>query len=591
MLAFLGASPPGPSTHPVHFTPTSTPSSRPDATDARLSSSAVKAVAVGLATNTLRRKRYNLCRATCLSQKGFSSKRLVVLRAREAHEVVEARPVRVRFAPSPTGVLHVGGARTALFNWLFAKSKGGEMVLRIEDTDVVRSTSESEAAILEGLKWCGITWDEGPDVGGKHGPYRQTERMEAGIYQAELEKLVAKGDAYKCFLSPEELDAMRAAAEKNDQAFILQSPWANAKPEEVQAMIDQGKPYVYRYRVPFDREIVVNDLVLGEVTWSSDDLGGDFVIVRQNGIPMYNFGVVVDDAQMEITHVMRAQEHLMNTPRQVLIYESLGYQVPQFAHMPLILAPDRSKLSKRHGAVSVGEYQRLGYLPSGLINYLAQLGWNDGTKQEIYNIEELVKAFNLSRMSKVAAIFDADKFKWVNGHHIRLLDDEKALSKIGNVLKDNGLVKEVSGDFVKKACLMLKERVGTLAEAAQELKSIMRFDLQEMLSSEVAKEYVEDGALKETARLLIEMQERGELKDVGTDPEALKSVAKSISEARGGVKKKALLVPLRLCLTSSDHGPDMHLFFRLLRDVDDNVLCESVGIDQRIQLLKAAFDL
>eukprot|EP00933_Yihiella_yeosuensis_P082201 TRINITY_DN95990_c0_g1_i1.p1 TRINITY_DN95990_c0_g1~~TRINITY_DN95990_c0_g1_i1.p1 ORF type:complete len:636 (-),score=143.03 TRINITY_DN95990_c0_g1_i1:89-1996(-) len=508
-----------------------------------------------------------------------------------AEEVKEERPIRVRFAPSPTGVLHVGGARTALFNWLFAKSQGGQMILRVEDTDTARSTAESEAAILEGLKWCGISWDEGPDIGGGCGPYRQTDRIKEGIYEKRLEELVAGGNAYKCFLSKEELDEMRATAEKLDQAFVIQSPWATAKEEDVQAQLDAGKPYVYRFRVPFDREIVVDDLVLGEVTWNSDDLGGDFVIVRQNSIPMYNFGVVVDDATMDISHVLRAQEHLMNTPRQILIYEALGFEVPRFAHMPLILAPDRSKLSKRHGAVSVGEYQRLGYLPSGMVNYLAQLGWNDGTKQEIYSLEELLQSFKMNRMSKVAAIFDSDKFKWVNGHHVRNLSDEEAFDKIGSLIKDNGLVKEASGEFVRKASSLLRDRIGTLAEAAEELKMMMHFDLEDLDTSEAAKPYLEDGSIKETAKLIVEAHARGELENLGADPEVFKNLVKSISEARGGVKKKALQKPLRLALMSNDHGPEMNKFFDMLRVANEDVLCECVQIGERIDKLKQKFEL
>eukprot|EP00440_Ansanella_granifera_P071530 gb/GFBE01077628.1/.p1 GENE.gb/GFBE01077628.1/~~gb/GFBE01077628.1/.p1 ORF type:complete len:626 (+),score=143.40 gb/GFBE01077628.1/:1-1878(+) len=556
--------------------------------------SAVAAAVVAGASVVARRRRRPCGVVTAslrsLSRASFVRGSCTARRATEA-PVEASSKVRVRFAPSPTGVLHVGGARTALFNWLFAKSHGGEMILRVEDTDVARSTAESEAAILEGLKWCGLTWDEGPDVGGDRGPYRQSERIKAGIYQEQLDKLVAQGDAYRCFLSPEELDEMRAEAERNDQAFVIQSPWANASEEEVQAMIDQGKSYVYRFRVPFDREIVVDDLVLGEVIWNSDDLGGDFVIVRQNGMPMYNFGVVVDDAQMGISHVLRAQEHLMNTPRQILMYEALGLKVPTFGHMPLILAPDRTKLSKRHGAVSVGEYQRRGFLPSGMVNYLAQLGWNDGTKQEIYSMDELLQAFKMERMSKVAAIFDTDKFKWVNGHHVRLLDDDKAVDLVGTQLKEHDLVKEVSGEFVRKASVLLRERISTLSEAVQELKDMMHFDIEDMLSSEVAKPYLEDGSLKETAKLILEAKDRGDFDAIGTDPEVFKKLAKTISEARGGVKKKALLAPLRLCLTSADHGPDMNKFFDMLRVADDNVLCECVPLDKRLALLKEKFEL
>jgi len=502
----------------------------------------------------------------------------------------QGRP-RVRFAPSPTGVLHVGGARTALFNWLFAKSQGGEMILRVEDTDMARSTADSEAAILEGLKWCGITWEEGPDVGGSCGPYRQSERIDAGIYKEQLDKLIASGKAYRCFLTPEELDAMRAEAERNEQAFVVDSPWARASEAQVQEMLDKGVPYVYRFRVPQDREMIVNDLVLGEVEWNSDDLGGDFVIVRNTGVPMYNFGVVVDDAQMGITHVFRAQEHLMNTPRQILIYEALGLPVPTFGHMPLILAPDRSKLSKRHGAVSVSDYQRKGYLASGMVNYLSQLGWNDGTNKEIYGIDELVEAFRMDRMSKVAAIFDKDKFKWVNGHHIRLLSDEQAVEKIGGVLVNEGLVKEASGEFVRQASLLLRDRISVLTEAGDELRSIMEYKLDEMFVSDDFKKWVEDGSIKETATCILQAKADGDLDNIDQDPDVFKKLSKRISKERGGVKKKALLAPLRLCLTASDHGPDMAIFFKMMNQADENVLCEVVSLDQRLQLLAEKFEL
>lgn len=499
-----------------------------------------------------------------------------------------ARPPRVRFAPSPTGVLHVGGARTALFNWLFAKSQGGEMVLRIEDTDVARSTTESEEAILEGLRWCGLTWDEGPDVGGDRGPYRQSERIRAGIYQEQLDRLIAAGHAYRCFLTPEELDEMRAEAERNEQAFVVDSPWARASEAQVKQMLEKGAPFVYRFRIPPDEEIIVEDLVLGEVCWNSDDLGGDFVIVRQNGMPMYNFGVVVDDSMMQITHVLRAQEHLMNTPRQILIYEALGMDVPTFGHMPLILAPDRSKLSKRHGAVSVNEYQLQGYLPSGMVNYLAQLGWNDGTNQEIYSIDELLQNFTMDRMSKVAAIFDKDKFRWVNGHHLRLLDDAQAEQLIGGELVRAGLVRRASGEFVHRAALLLRDRISVLADAAEELRAVLAYGLREVLAepTDTAAEFLASGALHETARLLCEAHARRELEAVGADPQALKALAKSIGEARAGAKKRALLVPLRLCLTASDHGPDMTKLFALLRVADENVLCEVVPLGRRIELLR-----
>jgi len=485
----------------------------------------------------------------------------------------------------------VGGARTALFNWLYAKSQGGDMLLRVEDTDMARSTSESEAAILEGLKWCGITWEEGPDIGGDHGPYRQSERIEAGIYEEQLKKLINGGHAYRCFLTPEELDEMRAEAERNEQAFVVQSIWSSATQEQIQAKLDAGAPFVWRFRVPLDDEIIVDDYVLGEVEWTTDDIGGDFIIVRQTGVPMYNFGVVVDDALMGITHVFRAQEHLMNTPKQILIYKALGFEVPTFGHMPLILAPDRSKLSKRHGAVSVGDYQKQGYLASGMINYLSQLGWNDGTNKEIYNLEELVQSFTMNRMSKVSAIFDKDKFKWVNGHHVRLLDEEKAQEMIGGELARQELIKEASGDFCQQASVLLRDRISTLVEAGDELRSMMAYDIDAMLTGDQFKQWVEEGAVKETAKCIVEAYEAGDLDAIGSDPDVFKKLAKKISKARGGAKKKALLVPLRLCLTAADAGPDMAKFFTMLNFADDNVLLDVTPLGRRIELLKEKLDL
>jgi glutamyl-tRNA synthetase len=338
--------------------------------------------------------------------------------------------------------------------------------------------------------------------------------------------------------------------------------------------------------VPQDEEIVINDMVLGEVEWSSDDLGGDFVIQRSSGVPMYNFGVVVDDGMMGITHVFRAQEHLMNTPRQVLIYQALGMTPPTFGHMPLILAPDRSKLSKRHGAVSVGDYQKQGYLASGMINYLSQLGWNDGTNKEIYNLDELIESFTMDRMSKVSAIFDKDKFKWVNGHHVRLLSDEEAQDRIGDVLVEQGLVKDKSSDFCKQACILLRDRIGTLAEAADELKSMMGFDLQGMLANPDFRRWLDDGSVQETAKIIAAAYDEGDLDAIGQDPDVFKKLAKKISEARGGVKKKALLAPLRLCLTGTDTGPDMAKFFAMLKLADDGVLIEHPMLSERVQQLK-----
>uniref|UniRef100_A0A8R7QQ41 glutamate--tRNA ligase n=1 Tax=Triticum urartu TaxID=4572 RepID=A0A8R7QQ41_TRIUA len=319
-------------------------------------------------------------------------------------------PVRVRFAPSPTGNLHVGGARTALFNYLFARSRGGKFVLRVEDTDLERSTKKSEEAVLSDLSWLGLDWDEGPDIGGDFGPYRQSERN--ALYKEHAQKLMESGAVYRCFCSNEELEKMKETANRMKIPPVYMGKWATASDAEVQQELEKGTPYTYRFRVPKDGSLKINDLIRGEVSWNLNTLG-DFVIMRSNGQPVYNFCVTVDDATMRISHVIRAEEHLPNTLRQALIYKALGFAMPLFAHVSLILAPDKSKLSKRHGATSVGQYKEMGYLPQAMVNYLALLGWGDGTENEFFTIDDLVEKFTINRVNKSGAVFDATKLKYI----------------------------------------------------------------------------------------------------------------------------------------------------------------------------------
>lgn len=332
-------------------------------------------------------------------------------------------PVRVRFAPSPTGSLHVGGARTALFNWMLAKKSKGVFIVRVEDTDEARSTRASEKAILDDLKWMNMQWDEGPEVEGPHGPYRQSERKH--IYKKAAEKLIADGNAYRCFCSNEELDAKRAAAEAAGIDPKYDGTWRDADPVLVQERLNRGDPYTVRFKIPPGKVVYIDDRVRGRVTWDADASLGDFIIMRSNGMPVYNFCVSVDDADMRITHVVRAEEHLSNTPRQLLILEALNFKPPIYAHCSLILGSDRSKLSKRHGATSVKQFSEQGIVPDAMMNYLANLGWNDGTDKEIYTPEELYNAFDVSRIIKSAAVFDMDKLKWVNAQHLRNYPIEK----------------------------------------------------------------------------------------------------------------------------------------------------------------------
>lgn len=338
-------------------------------------------------------------------------------------------PVRVRFAPSPTGKLHVGGARTAIYNWAFARANGGTFILRIDDTDPTRSTEENTQIILRAMRWLGLDWDEGPEVGGDFGPYFQTERAE--MYRAAAQRLWDEGKAYPCFCTPEQLAADREAAQARKDPFQgYQRRCRNLTREEAQARIDAGEPYVLRIKVPEDRgDVVVRDAVHGEVTFNARELD-DFVIFRSDGTPTYNFATVVDDAAMQISHVIRGDDHLSNTPRQVIVYEALGAPVPTFAHISMILGADGKKLSKRHGATNVEEYRDAGYLSDAFVNYLALLGWSLDGETTIVPRDVLAREFSLDHVSKNPATFDPKKLDWIQAEYIRSMSDADFADKI-----------------------------------------------------------------------------------------------------------------------------------------------------------------
>ncbi|XP_052191817.1 glutamate--tRNA ligase, chloroplastic/mitochondrial isoform X2 [Diospyros lotus] len=389
--------------------------------------------------------------------------------------------VRVRFAPSPTGNLHVGGARTALFNYLFARSHAGKFVLRIEDTDLERSTAESEQAMLHDLSWLGLHWDEGPGVGGDYGPYRQSERNV--LYKQHAKKLLKSGHVYRCFCTNEELEKMKEIAKLKQLPPVYTGKWAHATDEEVEEELEKGTPYTYRFRVPKEGRLQIHDLIRGEVSWNLDTLG-DFVIMRSNGQPVYNFCVTVDDATMAISHVIRAEEHLPNTLRQALIYEALGFQMPYFAHVSLILAPDRSKLSKRHGATSVGQFREMGYLPQAMVNYLALLGWGDGTENEFFTLENLVEKFSIDRVNKSGAVFDSTKLRWMNGQHLKSLSSEKLAKLIGERWKNTGILTESEGLFVEEAVHLLKDGIDLITDSDKVLSNLLSYPLHATLASD-----------------------------------------------------------------------------------------------------------
>ena len=327
--------------------------------------------------------------------------------------------MRLRFAPSPTGQLHVGNARTALFNWLLARGHGGTFILRIEDTDFERSTRESELAIVEDLRWMGLGWSEGVEAGGEHGPYRQSERLH--IYRAHAIELMSGGHAYYCFCSEDQLEADRQAALAAGRPPKYVGRCRDIPREAARERVQTGETAVIRFRVPEAREVVFNDIVRGEVRFSTEVIG-DPVLVRSDGIPAYNYAVVIDDALMEITHVIRGEDHISNTPRQLLLYEAFGWKPPAFAHVSLVMGPDHTPLSKRHGTTSVAEFRARGYLPEALTNYLALIGWSPGDGEELLPIEALAQRFRLEDVGHSAGVFDVEKLAWVNRHYLKATD-------------------------------------------------------------------------------------------------------------------------------------------------------------------------
>ncbi len=363
---------------------------------------------------------------------------------------MEQAPIRVRFAPSPTGYLHVGGARTALFNWLYARHHGGTFILRIEDTDTERSTRESVDAILQGMEWLGLDWDEGP--------YFQTDNFP--LYAEHIDKLLEEGKAYRCWCTPEELDAKREAAMKEGRKPKYDGTCRNRSDQPI------DRPHVIRFKAPAEGVTVFDDLIKGRISFPNDELD-DLIIRRTDGSPTYNFCVVIDDALMKISHVLRGDDHVNNTPRQIQLYEALGYPVPLFAHVPMILGSDKARLSKRHGATSVIAYRDMGYLPEGLLNYLVRLGWSHGD-DEIFSREEMIRLFDIAQVGRAPSVFNPEKLNWLNAHYIKQLSPEQLALLLHPHLDSAGITEaECALIDVTRVCQVLQERAQTLGEMAQ----------------------------------------------------------------------------------------------------------------------------
>jgi glutamyl-tRNA synthetase len=452
--------------------------------------------------------------------------------------------VRVRFAPSPTGYLHVGGARTAIFNWLYARRTGGVFVLRIEDTDVERSTRESEESLLEDLRWLGLDWGEGPDAGGDYGPYRQSERLD--MYKAAVDAFVASGLAYPCFCTEEELLHKKDAAVKAGRPPHYSGTCRGLNAEQIEEKRSAGAPEAIRFKVPVE-EIVFDDLVRGSVAMHTD-MVGDFVILRSNGLPTYNFAAACDDRAMGITHVLRGEEHLPNTLRQVLIYRALGADPPAFGHLPLILAEDRSKLSKRHGASSVDELRTAGFLPGAVVNYLLLLGWSHPEEKEKLTRDEMIESFSLGRVNKSAAIYDPKKLTWMNGLYIRDLTLDEWVG-VATPFLPEAITSRFGEDDQREILDILHEKVETLDQLAAQTAIF----LDDVECEDEAKEVLGQESSREVLAALAK-----EFDSMADDwsPDNIKAAVKKIGKDTGH-KGKELFFPVRAAVTGNLHGPDL----------------------------------
>ena len=460
--------------------------------------------------------------------------------------------VRTRFAPSPTGYLHVGGARTALFNWLFARHYGGTFVLRIEDTDTQRSTEESLAAILDGLRWLGLDWDEGPEVGGPYGPYRQTERLE--IYREYAQKLLEAGRAYFCYCTPEELTERRQAKLKRGEAVKYDRKCLHLTEAERQAYETEGRKPVIRFLAEDEGETVVEDLIRGPVRFDNRQLD-DLVLIKSDGMPTYNFAVVVDDALMRITHVIRGEDHLSNTPRQIQIYRALNLPVPHFAHVPMILGADRQRLSKRHGATSVDQYREQGYLPEAMINYLALLGWSLDDRTELFTREELIRHFSLERVSKNPAIFDLKKIEWMNGVYLRQMPLDRLAQEAAARLEAAGYTKPEEREAVLPRLETILKEVQTRIKRLDELVPWTYYYFTDDIQYDPAavEKFLKQEAIPE---IFAEAADGLEALEPFT-LEGIEAVFEGIRERRG-MKLGAVLQPVRVALTGTTVSPGMY---------------------------------
>ena len=482
--------------------------------------------------------------------------------------------VRVRFAPSPTGYLHVGGLRTALYNFLFARHNNGKMVLRIEDTDRTRYVEGAVENLIRTLKWTGITYDEGPDIGGPYGPYVQSERLE--LYREHAQKLIEMGHAYYCFCTPERLEKMRAEQIARKEPPRYDGTCRRLSPEEVAEKLQSGIPHVVRLKMPQEGETTFQDIIRGEVTFQNA-LIDDQILLKSDGYPTYHLANVVDDHYMKITHVIRGEEWLPSVPKHIQIYRAFGWDVPQMAHLPLLLNPDRTKLSKRQGDVAVEDYIAKGYLPEALINFVALLGWNPGTEEEFFTLEELIEKFTLERVNKAGAVFDIQKLNWMNGVYIRKLPEDRLIEFLTPFLEKAGY--DVSDrERTRKIILAVYKGIEKGEDIARAASIFYhdRLTIEEPEAIEFLK--------KDTSRTVLELFSR-KLDSVDKlDMDTFKQIMKEIQKETG-IKKQELWMPVRIAITGVTHGPELPLVIEILglekvRQFVRQVLQEFYGIQQ-----------
>ncbi len=466
------------------------------------------------------------------------------------------KSIRVRFAPSPTGYLHIGGARTALFNWLYARHYNGTFVLRIEDTDLVRSTDEAVTAILDGMKWLGLDWDEGPEKGGEYGPYFQTQRL--NLYKPFVDRLLTSGEAYYCYCTPEELKTRRKKEMARGKAYIYDRKCLNLSEAEKEKIKREGRKPSIRLKMP-DRKIIVQDLIKGKMEFDSK-LFSDFVLVKSDGIPTYNFAVTIDDILMKISLVMRGDDHISNTPKQIVIYQALEAPIPDFAHIPMIMGSDNTRLSKRHGATSVMEFQKMGFLPEAVVNYIAHLGWSSGTDREVFSTAELIEGFTLDKVSSHASIFDMEKLNWFNGEYLKEMPNEMYVKNLTPFLEEAGFIDYLSDiemkSWLEKIVSLMKTRVKNFR---QFLEYGDYFFKEDFVTDENAEQILKQNGVKNILKNLVKGLQELDSWDEGSIETKVREIATQLN-----IKGRQIIHPTRAALSGKTVGPSLFALMEVL---------------------------